>query len=352
MSDQSSPWQRFLKNLKVEELLGSAPTEELKTEMLQHIAFLRKEDPIQEAVRVLTAHEITSAPVYDDDANQFIGFVDMLDLATCFVTKVKPRQGEPLPLSQFESLPVSNAINLSHRNAWVPLDRTSPLLELFKVLCLPHVHRVPIIDAKVNEPEKKVLAIITQAELIRWLWASRRASRFPHQVLEMKISQIMPAVKESLVLVNESEPTLSAFDKIVVNGINGIGVISADGKLVGNVSATDLRIAAATGWQKMMELLNQPLHNFLQFKGTLVIYPYDKASHPKPITVTPDDTLEAALEKLESCHIHRVWVVQGDQKQPLAGTGEAAQAQSKESCIPLRCVTMTDVINELAHYNG
>jgi len=352
MSNQSSPWQRFLKNLKVEHLLGSAPTEELKTEMLQRIAFLRKEDSIQEAVRVLTAHKIISAPVYDDDANQFIGFVDMLDLATCFMTKVKPRQGEPLSLSQFESLPVSNAINLSRRNAWVPLDRTSPLLELFEVLCLPHVHRVPIIDAKGNEPEKKVLAVITQAELIRWLWASRRAPGFPHQVLGMKINQITPAVKESLVLVYESEPTLSAFDKIVANGINGIGVTSADGKLVGNVSATDLRIAAATGWQKMMELLDQPLRSFLQFKGTLVIYPYDKASHPKPITVTPDQTLEAALGKLESYHIHRVWVVQGDQKPSLTGTGEAAQTQSKESCIPLRSVTMTDVLNELAHYNG
>lgn len=36
-----SPWQRFLRELKVEDLLGSGTTEELKVDMLTRIAFLR-----------------------------------------------------------------------------------------------------------------------------------------------------------------------------------------------------------------------------------------------------------------------------------------------------------------------
>jgi len=37
----TSPWQRFLRDFKIEDLLGTRSTEELKVDMLNHIVFLR-----------------------------------------------------------------------------------------------------------------------------------------------------------------------------------------------------------------------------------------------------------------------------------------------------------------------
>jgi CBS domain-containing protein len=349
-----SPWRRFLSELKVEDLLGSASTKELKADMTSRIAFLNKDDSIKEAVELMTVNKIISAPVYDDNSNRFIGFVDMLDLATLCIQRIAQSGGNVLEQRELEDMTVEKVIDLSGRNAWCPLDRTAPLHDLFATLCRPDVHRVPIIDSKVPEPEKKVLAIITQAELVRWLWVSREAAGFPREALAMKVNQMSsPAVHEfgkqrELVLVKETETALDAFLKIVERKVNGLGVISTTGELIGNISATDLRVVAATGWQDMLTMLSKQLNEFLSFKGSLMINLTDRASHPHPITVTPDETVESALEKLALNHIHRVWVIQGR----TTGTGAAAEEEAQAKNVPIGCVSMTDIISELAGFNA
>jgi CBS domain-containing protein len=117
-----------------------------------------KDETVKDAIDLLTRNKIISAPVYDDDANQyhsnsrhdcclllftiwlccssrFIGFVDMLDLATLCVehlstavralsslfiaTSTKTtsplQQGKPLTQEEFERLPICSVIDLSVR---------------------------------------------------------------------------------------------------------------------------------------------------------------------------------------------------------------------------------------------
>jgi CBS domain-containing protein len=62
--------------------------------------------------------------------------------------------------------------------------------------------------------------------------------------------------------------------------------VSESGELVGNVSATDVRVAAATGWQELTALLAKPLRDFLKFKASLMLTINERASHPRPITGT------------------------------------------------------------------
>jgi CBS domain-containing protein len=358
MASSSSPWQRFLRDLKIEDILGSGPTEELKVDMLNRIIFLNKDETVKEAIELLTKHKIISAPVYDDDANQFIGFVDMLDLATLCVEHLSQAQGKQLTQEDFERQPIASVIDLSGRNSWLPLDRAAPLGDLFDALSKPDVHRVPIIDSKERQPEKKVLAIITQAEIIRWLWVSRESPGFPTAALAMRIMDMSTAAihefasQRELILIEENHTVVAALRKIVEKRVNGLGVVSESGELVGNLSATDVRVAAATGWQELTSLLAKPLHDFLKFKASLMLNLNDRASHPRPITVTPEDKLEMALEKLATNHVHRVWVVRGETK--MTGTGPAAWADSEAKAvnIPVGCISLTDVIHELAQFNA
>lgn len=362
MASSSSPWQRFLRDLKIEDMLGAGPTEELKVDMLNRIIFLNKDETVKDAIDLLTRNKIISAPVYDDDANQFIGFVDMLDLATLCVEHLSAAQGKPLTQEEFERLPICSVIDLSGRNSWLPLDRAAPLGELFAALSKSDVHRVPIVDSKEREPEKKVLAIITQAEVIRWLWVSRSSPGFPTAALAMKIKDMSTAAvhefaaQRELVLIEEKHTVIAALRKIVEKRVNGLGVVSESGELVGNVSATDVRVVAATGWQELTALLAKPLHDFIKFKASLMLTINERASHPRPITVTPEDKLETALEKLAVNHVHRVWVVRG--AAAVAGTGAAARAEAEAegfkrgANVPVGCVSLTDVIHELAEFNA
>jgi CBS domain-containing protein len=362
MASSSSPWQRFLRDLKIEDMLGAGPTEELKVDMLNRIIFLNKDETVKDAIDLLTQNKIISAPVYDDDANQFIGFVDMLDLATLCVEHLSTAKGKPLTQEEFERLPICSVIDLSGRNSWLPLDRAAPLGELFAALSKPDVHRVPIVDSKEREPEKKVLAIITQAEVIRWLWVSRSSPGFPTAALAMKIKDMSTAAvhefaaQRELVLIEDNHTVIAALRKIVEKRVNGLGVVSESGELVGNVSATDVRVAAATGWQELTALLAKPLRDFLKFKASLMLTINERASHPRPITVTPEDKLETALEKLAVNHVHRVWVVRGEAA--VAGTGAAARAEAEVegfklgANVPVGCVSLTDVIHELAEFNA
>jgi len=134
---------------------------------------------------------------------RFIGFVDMLDLATLCVAHfdqpvllsfsfvsggwepfhvhmeiIIPTTQNP-STSKFEDLHIRSVVDLSvlllfsvsssslparvgpigstdrpysfllkGRDTWLPLERTAPLHDLFSFLSKPHVHRVPIIDPK------------------------------------------------------------------------------------------------------------------------------------------------------------------------------------------------------------
>jgi CBS domain-containing protein len=362
MASSSSPWQRFLRDLKIEDLLGSGPTEELKADMLNRIIFLNKDETVKDALDVLTRNKIIAAPVYDDENNQFIGFVDMLDLATLCVAHLDRARGNPLTQAEFEQLPVHSVIDLSGRNAWLPLDRSAPLRDLFDALSKHDIHRVPIVDSREREPEKKVLAIITQAEIIRWLWVSRSSPGFPTEALSMTIKDMSSgamhkfAARRELVLIEDNHSVVAALRRLVEKKVNGLGVVSAStGELVGNVSATDVRVAAATGWQELTTILAKPLHDFLKFKASLMLNINEHASHPHPITVTPEDKLELALDKLATNHVHRVWVVRGQPTK--TGTGAAAAAETtegetKSSNVPLGCISLTDVIHELVQFNA
>lgn len=142
---------------------------------------------------------------------------------------------------------------------------------------------------------------------------------------------------------------------------------------MGNVSATDLRVASAMGWHDLTDLLKKPLHEFLRFKSSLMISFNEHASPSHPITgetrlwlilgenmysdsenhaVTLDDTLSAALEKLAANHIHRVWIVRN---QPATtGTGASVQQLGSKAGgnVPVGCISMTDVIYELSYFNA
>jgi len=76
--------------------------------------------------------------------------------------------------------------------------------------------------------------------------------------------------------------------------------VDDEGKLLGNISATDLRVIGYDG--NFLSLLLCPLDHFCSFipKNTTI---------PGPICVSPVNTLEEVLLKITLTRVHRVFVV-------------------------------------------
>lgn len=331
---------------------------------MDRLIFVSKDDNVDHALELLTRNRILSVPVYDDDANMFVGSVDVLDLVT-FCVKQMSRGTLVDDTAFFKKTPVGQIANLSGRNRWTPLDRRAPLRILFDTLSLPDIHRVPIVDNKEDKPEQKVLGLITQSQVLNWLWEQREKEGFPGDVRQLKLRDWKSSVlcgTDMLWLADQQTTLAEAFRTIKRERVTGVGVINGAGELIGNVSASDIKVCVASG-RALIDLLSTTLERFLQLKGTLMVDIDRPLSHRHPITATPDDTMEQILDKLITHRIHRLWVVESTDSEELADSvsprdnrGKSDEAGTKKrkrgGMVPIGCVSLCDVLNELACFES
>jgi len=345
-------WREFINLFKIEDLMGRRTNAELKSDMLSKILFFNKDDTVKDAIEELTVTKVVSAPVYDDAENKFIGFIDMLDLA-CYCSdqfgpdlfqKERAEQVQEIERNLMQQ-PVSALIDKSGRNKWLTLDRKDPLARLFATLAHPDVHRVPIVDSDVTGPEK-VLAIITEYEVVRWLWESRTFERFPSEILNLPVKDLLSGGSD-LVLIPQDKTLLEAFKLMKDRRVSGLGVVNDAKELVGNLSASDMKVAAASATD-LVHLLRMRLDNFLETKRTLMLNLNERMAPPRPITVSEDESFGSVLEKFVVNHIHRVWAVKPSQT--AQGTGASTTQQQAGPNIPVGCISLTDVARVLSQH--
>jgi CBS domain-containing protein len=353
----ASVWDRFLWDFKLEDMWGSdryKETERLKREAMDRLLFLSKDDTVGDLLSLLTKHGILSAPIYDDDANMFAGSVDVLDLVTYCVKQMG--RGTLIDDTYFKRTPVGKIVNISGRNRWRPIDRRAPLRILFDTLSLPDVHRVPVVDNKEGKPEQKVLGLVTQSQVLGWLWEQREKEGFPQDIRRLKLKNWKSPVicgTDMLWLVEKETALAEAFHTIKRQRVTGVGVVNEAGELMGNVSASDIKVGVASGKQ-LLDMLTMSLEQFLTLKGSLMIDIDRPLSHRQPITATPEDTMEQVLEKLITHRIHRLWIVESDGEGDDADVSSPAGEQSRKRTgrVPIGCVSLCDVLNELASFES
>jgi len=106
-------------------------------------------------------------------------------------------------------------------------------------------------------------------------------------------------------------------------GVSGLAVVDSDGKLVGNISLRDLK-----GIHPDAKIFWRLWNTVKIFKEKAITdYPPPNAI-PSSVFVTPADSLMKVVEKMALHHIHRVYVVDENQK-------------------PERVISQTDVLREV-----
>lgn len=150
-------------------------------------------------------------------------------------------------MNAFLSKTARDVVELSSRNWWNEVYENTPVIELVKLLSSPNLHRVAVL----NE-QKKVCNIVSQMDLLVFIYNNRE--NFPllrEPVSTWNKERTVESIEWNSALaegkgVHCKTDAKLAFKKIWESEVTGIAVLDDDGKLVGNISASDLKVIFAT----------------------------------------------------------------------------------------------------------
>lgn len=106
----------------------------------------------------------------------------------------------------------------------------------------------------------------------------------------------------SVISVPSDTIALAAFKKMAEENISALAIVDKEnGKLVGNLSASDLRSLNA-----------QKLPSIVRYVGNFLVVQYGYVK--KPLTVTTNSTLDDVIQIILDKKVHRVWIIDEDRK--------------------------------------
>jgi CBS domain-containing protein len=262
---------------------------------------------VAEALEILKDSKIISLPVRNAK-NTLVGMLDVLDLITLCVTKFSKvsimAYDSWQQMEEFAEKKVKDLLNISGRNNWCSVDYKAPLVTLTSFLSKPNFHRIVVL----NEV-KDVVGIISQSKLVEVLYNKRESLS---DKLKITAKELARSPVES---IDMNKFVIDAFRKIWDQQVTGIAVVDEQGKLVGNISASDLTRTHYKPIGPIIHDLYQPIKyfNYIRTSSKDKILMAEMPRYP-PITVQPNDTLEAVMKTIVENKIHRVYLVDDNSK--------------------------------------
>lgn len=343
-------------------LLASWTLEQyLKTKPPCHVVTLHQNMTVGQALKLFATQNILSAPLFDSEENEYLGFLDMTDLLCLLLSLVNVKElveedtsyklktaGVSLEYQQLRSVHHNNDGALIYR-----ASLHSTLLEVIEFGFLRpnggkgQCHRVAVFELEDEADEEElnsnsipqgvhVTHIVSQTDIIQF--ASKRSAELGP--LRHKTLIELGLAYKTVVCVPAELTTVKAFATMHANRVSSVGIVSHAkcGALVASLSASDLRGLLP----QEFSALSLPVLQFLNAKASLAGYHHTKSAtsnswglkgaeilkNVSVATCTPGSTLEEVINILANDHLHRVYVVDENER-------------------PVGIITLTDVLKTL-----
>jgi len=211
-----------------------------------------------------------------------------------FLWKKKTAEIISLHNSQLEkrfSTPVKEIIDASQLDPVFPIKQSDSVASLIQGYFRQGIHRVPVLDNNGN-----FFGIVTQSDAVKLLFTPEI-----DWLTKKTIGQLTHSEDRSpVVSVTEKEKVVISFSRMLQYELSAVAVVhSFDGKIVGNISASDLKGLTPNHFHKLDLPVEKMFPNMVM-----------------PITCKEDDTLHNMLQKIVNNRIHRFYVVD-NQNRPL-----------------------------------
>jgi 5'-AMP-activated protein kinase regulatory gamma subunit len=271
-------------------------------------------DSISTLLQTMSKNNISSVPLVDAFGNVKKS-VDMLDLVSYAVAKLDLNQKstkmpQSLQIQSFLSKEVKTLHDFSTRNPWYALPYRKSVKKALHLLSQPHFHRIYV------EENGKLIGLITQSKMLDLLLNHREGFE---ETYKMTVRELFPEARQPKV-ISSTDTLMNAFQMIHRARVSGLAVVNQHGVLVGNISASDLKYAKVDQPDQFLQHLQEPIESFLDWKksehqGWLEwFFGSTKESRFQPIVVKETDSMESVMEKCNKTKIHRVYVVDEQQK--------------------------------------
>jgi len=296
-------------------------------------------DNVIEVLKLLTSKNIFCVPVRSSKESEYIGFVDIVDLVN-FITFLTDMKGFSRhyedglradkidwftylskELNVLGETTIADIIEESAGNSWLTVKCDEPLSTIMERFSngVSH-HRIPVAN------NKDIVGIITQSRVINFL--SKQLPKVPHIANRTLRDWYTNNESEPVPCINSKEKAVNAFRTMVDKRVSGLAVVNDDGIMIGCISASDIK--RSNKRESLFHDLNLPVYEYLLNSSS----PDSKENTSlDPICCTLDDTIEQVLQKLSSKHIHRLFIVDKENR-------------------PQKVVTLCDILNILQKPNG
>jgi len=206
--------------------------------------------------------------------------------------------------------PISQLMGLTteSRRLWL-IEPTMHLTKLIEPFA-HGLHRV-LVPQKDDEG-KNSYRVLSQSDVVSYLYKHKEEVI---DIFSKKLSELGIEAK-GVISVPSSTTALECFKQMSVEKVPALAIVDNSNKIIGNISASDLR---GINKRKLLKVVS-PVTEFL-----LTQYGFLR----DPITITFESSLGTAVGLLVNESIHRLWIVDAQHR-------------------PVGCLSLTDVINIFA----
>lgn len=279
--------KKFLKEHTIEEI-----TSNLTKEMI----YVDTETTLEQTCKILGQNHISAVPILDVQKNKFVGIIDTVDIALfiSFAYDQKRKEAaegvKTFDLDLFKDARASDLLTISDEGklmwSFSPKQNIESTLEPFS----KGIHRALV----TTEGDYKY-HVLSQSDVIKFLYESGQFNELYSKSLNEL--PVMFEFKPKMVAITADTPAIVGFKKLGRSRVGGIAVIDTDGKLIGNLSAADLRGVAV---DYLIKTILRPARDFLELV---------RGGQAPPVTATYDESFGSVVHKMLHNHVHRVWIV-------------------------------------------
>eukprot|EP01118_Nematostelium_gracile_P015747 TRINITY_DN6365_c0_g1_i2.p1 TRINITY_DN6365_c0_g1~~TRINITY_DN6365_c0_g1_i2.p1 ORF type:complete len:301 (-),score=65.57 TRINITY_DN6365_c0_g1_i2:4-906(-) len=295
------------------QIIGQTYVKDLVRMKHRSVIELESNMTLGSALHTLSKYDIISAPVRDGD--KILGFLDVLDITGYILSEYK-RESQSLGNHinfprHFLDVPIRTLINFSKWDDPILVMENDTARDLIQVLSSNARHFTPHRVGVMNI-SNQIVNILSQMDVMSFLHANMGS--LLESVRSRPISELR--IMKSPISVRLDDPFIDAITKLYSARVTGIGLTDDQGRITGNLSASDLRGIT----QDAFDYFSGSTIQFL-VKGT-------NSKISAPITCSTDTTFEQLVSLFVTNHVHRVYVLDGNS-------------------YPLGIITLTDILNAM-----
>jgi CBS domain-containing protein len=284
-------------------LLENIPIQQIMVEnwARKRLVLVGDRQPLDKALQRLRRHNIISLPVLDEENGKIIGILDVLDIVNYMRVVFEQPTTPAAKRWNFVLKNIRELIEASKTRAITISSGASlwdGLKELAKghsrLLVLDKLDRVEISEMK--QPEEAVTGILSQSDVVRFVARNIEwMAAFPRRTMTV---QQLDLGRRNVVTIHQEVPAYDAFKVIKDNQVAGVAIIDDNGKLVANISASDLRGMTRTNFQALF----RPVREFLERDRR-------RGWWQKPHCCEETDTLDKVFLNFATRGVHRLYTV-------------------------------------------